>query len=325
MLGFKDQKEINLETLIYDVVESSEIEGKFLNPQSVRSSIAVRLGLEEFGTKTDKNIDGIVDMMLDATQTDNKILTPERLFGWHSCLFPTGMSGMYRIEVGKWRTGAMRVVSGFYGREIVHFQAPSSEFLETEMTNFIEWFNSNDDIDSILKAAIAHLWFITIHPFDDGNGRIARAITDMQLSKSDRINQRFYSMSKQINKDKKGYYKILEQTQRGGLDITEWLLWFLESLRKSINEANIIVDRVVKKHKLVMTHLGSLNRRQIEMIDKLLYDFEGNLNTSKWAKMTKVSTDTALRDITDLLARNILKKSDSGGRSTHYILALDPE
>lgn len=322
LLGFELKGEANLETLIQDVLQTSEIEGEILNPELVRSSIATRLGLEYSGLEqSDRHVDGIVELMLDATQNDNKTLTDERLFGWHSALFPTGRSGMHKIEVANWRSGAMQVVSGGMGREIVHYEAPKAEQLISEMKQFIDWYNSEQNVESLLKAAIAHLWFITIHPFDDGNGRIARAITDMQLSKADGVNQRFYSMSTEINKQKKSYYTILERTQKGDLDITEWIIWFLECLKNSILYSSIIVDKVVKKHHFWIKNAGLINNeRQQKMLNKLMDNFEGNLSTSKWAKMTKTSPDTALRDITDLVNKGILVKANSGGRSTHYIL-----
>lgn len=325
LLGFELKDEANLETLIQDVVQSSEIEGEILNPEQVRSSIATRLGLENSGLEhSDRHIDGVVEMMLDATQNSDKTLSDERLFSWHAALFPIGRSGMYKIEVAKWRSGDMQVVSGGMGREIVHYEAPKSERLEQEMKQFIDWFNTESNLDPILKASIAHLWFVTIHPFDDGNGRIARAITDMQLSRADGVNQRFYSMSAQINSEKKSYYTILERTQKGDLDITEWIVWFLECLRKAILSSNTIIDKVVQKHQFWMKN-GSLisNERQQKMLNRLMDNFEGNLTTGKWAKMTKSSPDTALRDITDLVSKGILVKADSGGRSTHYLLNLD--
>ncbi|WP_430612473.1 Fic family protein [Flavobacterium sp. JP2137] len=322
LLGFELKGEANLETLIQDVLQTSEIEGEILNPEIVRSSIAIRLGLEYFGLEqSDRHIDGIVELMLDATQNDNKTLTSERLFGWHAALFPTGRSGMHKIEVANWRSGAMQVVSGGMGREIVHYEAPKAERLASEMKQFIDWYNNEQNLESLLKAAVAHLWFITIHPFDDGNGRIARAITDMQLSKSDGVNQRFYSMSTEINKQKKSYYTILERIQKGDLDITVWVIWFLKCLKNSILHSNAIVDKVIKKHHFWVKNAGLLsNERQQKMLDKLMDDFEGNLNTSKWAKMTNTSQDSALRDITDLVNKGILIKANSGGRSTHYIL-----
>ena len=325
LLGFDLKDEANLETLIQDVVQSSEIEGEVLNPDLVRSSIAVRLGLDKQGAEHfDRHIDGVVEMMIDATQNANKLLDPERLFGWHAALFPTGRSGMRKIDVGKWREdkqGAMQVVSGAMGKEIVHYEAPKTERLEDEMQEFIKWFNDNTTIDAILKAAIAHLWFVTIHPFEDGNGRIARAVTDMQLSKADGVNQRFYSMSSRINKEKKSYYLILERTQKGNLDITDWIQWFLECLKQAIISSKTIIDKVLIKHRFWQNNASKINNeRQRKMISKLLEGFEGNLTSSKWAKIAKTSPDTALRDINDLIEKGILIKAESGGRSTNYIL-----
>ena len=322
LLGFELKGEANLETLIQDVVQTSEIEGEILKPELVRSLIATRLGLEYSGLEnSDRNVDGIVELMIDATQNDNKVLSEDRLFGWHAALFPTGRSGMHKIEVAKWRSGAMQVVSGGMGREVVHYEAPKAALLAAEMKQFLDWYNNEQELESLLKAAVAHLWFITIHPFDDGNGRIARAITDMQLSKSDGVNQRFYSMSTEINKQKKSYYTILERTQTDDLDITVWLIWFLECLRNSILHSSVIVDKVVSKHLFWVKFAGKIsNDRQQMMLNKLMDNFEGNLNTSKWAKMTKTSPDTALRDITDLVNKGILIKANSGGRSTHYVL-----
>lgn len=324
LLGFELKDEANLETLIQDVVQSSEIEGEILNPEQVRSSIATRLGLEDSGLQhSDRHIDGVVEMMLDATQNNDKTLSDERLFGWHAALFPTGRSGMYKIEVAKWRSGDMQVVSGGMGREIVHYEAPKAELLKQEMKQFIDWFNTESNLDPILKASVAHLWFVTIHPFDDGNGRIARAITDMQLSKADGVNQRFYSMSAQIKNERKFYYKILEHTQKDDLDITEWIVWFLECLKNAILSSNTIIDKVVKKHQFWAKNAGKIrNERQQKMLNKLMDNFEGNLTTSKWAKMMKSSQDTALRDITDLVNKGVLVKAKSGGRSTHYELKL---
>lgn len=322
LLGFDLKDEANLETLIQDIVKTSEIEGEVLNPELVRSSIAVRLGLDNLGIEhSNRNIEGIVDMMLDATQTFDKSLSEERLFGWHSALFPTGRSGMYKIEVAKWRTGDMQVVSGGMGREKVHFEAPSPKKLEKEMQEFINWFNQEESLDSIIKAGISHLWFVTIHPFDDGNGRIARSITDMQLSKSDGVNQRFYSMSSRINAEKKSYYTILERTQKGDLNITNWLKWFLECLKGAIIDSNFIIDKVVRKHQFFVNNVSKIaNERQRLILTKLLDGFDGNLTSSKYAKIAKTSPDTALRDIKDLVEKGILVKSDSGGRSTNYIL-----
>ena len=322
LLGFDLKDEANLETLIQDVIKTSEIEGEILNPDLVRSSIAIRLGLENLGLEhSNRNVDGIVEMMLDATQNSNKSLSNERLFGWHGALFPTGRSGLYKIEVAQWRTGDMQVVSGGMGRENIHFEAPKPNRLEIEMQDFINWFNQENSLDSILKAAFAHLWFITIHPFDDGNGRIARAITDMQLSKSDGVNQRFYSMSSQINAEKKSYYTILERTQKGDLDITNWLKWFLDCLKEAIVASNTIIDKVVRKHQFFVNNATkATNERQRLILTKLLDGFEGNLTSSKYAKIAKTSPDTALRDINDLVEKGILLKATSGGRSTNYLL-----
>lgn len=322
LLGFDLKDEANLETLIQDVVKTSEIEGEVLNPELVRSSIAVRLGLDSLGIEhSNRNVDGVVEMMLDATQNSDKSLSDERLFGWHGALFPTGRSGLYKIEVAQWRTGDMQVVSGGMGRENIHFEAPKPNRLEIEMQDFINWFNQENSLDSILKAAVAHLWFITIHPFDDGNGRIARAITDMQLSKSDGVNQRFYSMSSQINAEKKSYYNILERTQKGDLDITNWLKWFLDCLKDAIIASNTIIDKVVRKQQFFVNNASKVtNERQRLILTKLLDGFEGNLTSSKYAKIVKTSPDTALRDINDLVEKGILLKADSGGRSTNYLL-----
>lgn len=281
LLGFELKDEANLETLIQVVLQTSEIEGEILNPELVRSSIATRLGLEYSGLEhSDRHVDGIVELMLDATQNNNKVLTDERLFSWHAALFPSGRSGIHKIEVANWRSGATQVVSGGMGREIVHYEAPKAEQLASEMKQFIDWYNSEQNLESLLKAAVAYLWFITIHPFDDGNGRIARAITDMQLSKSDGVNQRFYSMSTEIKKEKKSYYAILERTQKGDLDITEWIVGFLECLKNSIIYSSTIVDKVVKKHQFWVKNGGKIsNERQQKMLNKLMDNFEGNLST----------------------------------------------
>ncbi len=322
LLGFELQDEANLETLIQDVVKSSEIEGEILNPEQVRSSIATRLGLDNSGLiQSDRHIDGVVEMMLDATQNTDKTISIARLFGWHGALFPIGRSGLYKIDVAQWRSGDMQVVSGGMGKEVVHFEGPKAERLEEEMKRFIGWFNMDSSIDPVLKAAIVHLWFVTVHPFDDGNGRIARALTDMQLSKADGVNQRFYSMSAQIKQERKEYYTILEKTQKGDSDITNWVVWFLNCLKEAIIASNTIIDKVVGKHHFWMqNNVNISNERQRMMLNKLMDNFEGNLTSSKWAKMTKVSADTALRDLTDLVNKGILIKADSGGRSTNYEL-----
>ena len=327
-LGFDLQQEAELETLTQGVLKSTEIEGEFLNPEQVRSSIARRLGMNISGlVPSDRHVDGVVEMMLDATQQNEKPLTAERLFGWHAALFPTGRSGMYKIAVGAWRndsTGPMQVVSGGMGRERVHFQAPDAGVLEKEMNAFIAWFNREDTMDPVIKAAIAHLWFLTIHPFDDGNGRIARAIADMELSRADGSPQRFYSMSAQIRLERNRYYEILEQTQKGDLDITEWLLWFLDCLTGALRATDHALARVLTKAKFWERHRAVvLNERQRLMINQLFDGFEGKLTSSKWAKIAKCSADTALRDIQDLVHKGMLKKDAAGGRSTSYELNID--
>ncbi len=326
-LGFLLRQEALLETLTQDVLKSTEIEGEFLNPEQVRSSIARRLGMDISGLiPSDRNVDGVVEMTLDATQHYNKPLAFERLFSWHAALFPTGRSGMYRITVGGWRkdeTGPMQVVSGAIGRERVHFQAPDAALLAKEMTTFVDWFNREEKLDPVLKAGISHLWFVTIHPFDDGNGRIARAITDLQLSRADKSPQRFYSISARIRLQRKAYYEILEKTQRGTLDITEWLLWFLNCLIAALADTESTLDRVLFKARFWDKHAeAALNGRQRLMINKLLDGFKGKLTSSKWAKITKCSSDTALRDIQDLVQKNILQKEPAGGRSTSYALIV---
>jgi len=324
-LGFNLRNEAVLSTLTTEVLKTSEIEGHILDLDQVRSSIARRLGMDVSGlVPSDRDVDGIVEMMLDATQGYKKDLTTDRLFGWHSALFPSGRSGMYKIIAGKWRndsTGPMQVVSGALGKEKVHFQAPPAAEIGKEMKAFLNWFNKSQDEDLILKSAIAHLWFITIHPFEDGNGRIARALSEMLLSRSDNTPQRFYSMSAQIRLERKEYYSILEKTQKGTLDITEWLVWYLKCLGGAIKSSESILSKVLYKHKF-WAQFGSetLNNRQTLLINKLLDNFTGVLTTSKWAKITKCSQDTALRDIQDLMEKNILQKNRSGGRSTSYAL-----
>ncbi len=324
-LGFKLRSEAVLETLTRDVVKSSEIEGQILNHEQVRSSIARRLSMDIPGLVfSDRNVDGVVDMALDATQHFEEPLTIERLFDWHSALFPTGRSGMYKIIVSDWRndsTGPMQVVSGAIGKEKVHYQAPDASDIKTEMELFIKWFNSEENLDPMIKAGLAHLWFVTIHPFEDGNGRIARAITDMLLARSDGISQRFYSMSAQIRLERKKYYTVLEKSQKGTLDVTEWLKWFLNCLKNALNASEQILSRVIYKHRFWNMHAAQvLNDRQVLLINKLLNGFTGKLTSSKWAKIAKCSADTALRDIQDLMDKRILQKGAGGGRSTNYEL-----
>ena len=324
-LGFDLRNEATLETLTLDVLKSTEIEGEYLNPDQVRSSIARRLGLEIAGSvESDRNVDGVVEMMLDATQNCFKPLTAERLFDWHAALFPTGRSGMYKITVANWRTdstGPMQVVSGAMGKEKVHFQAPDSSLVESEMSRFLDWFNKSSELDLVLKASVAHLWFVTIHPFDDGNGRITRALTDMLLAQSDRSSQRFYSMSAQIRLERKQYYEILEKTQKGNLDITDWIKWFLNCLLNALKSTDTILNRVLFKADFWTRHAKTImNERQKKLLNKILDGFEGKLTSSKWAKIAKCSKDTAIRDINDLINKNILKKDEAGGRSTNYEL-----
>lgn len=321
-LGFKLKEEAVLSTLTLDVLKSTEIEGEILNKDQVRSSIARKLGLEVSGlVDSPRNVDGVVEMMLDATQNYMRPIATERLFGWHAALFPTGFSGMYKIEVGKYRSGDMQVVSGAMGKEKVHYEAPKADQVESEMNMFLEWFNSTSETDSVLKAAIAHFWFVTIHPFDDGNGRIARAITDLQLARSDGSSQRFYSMSNQILIERKKYYEILEKSQHGTSDITEWLVWFLSCLENALLNSGDVLDSVLKKARFWEKHSQTpLNDRQRLMLNKLLDGFEGKLTSSKWAKIAKCSQDTAIRDIQDLINKEILQKEAQGGRSTNYEL-----
>jgi len=324
-LGFELQDEAVLDTLTLDVLKSSEIEGEFLDREQVRSSIARRLGIDIAGAvESERHVEGIVEMMLDATQRYDLPLTKDRLFGWHAALFPSGWSNLYKITVADWRkdtTGPMQVVSGPMGKEKVHYQAPNSDRIELEMKKFLQWFENDNDIDLVLKAAIAHLWFVTIHPFDDGNGRITRAITDMMLARSDKSIRRFYSMSAQIRIERKQYYKNLEKTQKGSSDITEWILWFLQCLINAIHSTEGTLTKILYKAEFWKLHSTTIfNERQQKMLNNLLYGFDGKLTTSKWAKINKCSQDTALRDIQDLINKDILQKEPSGGRSTNYEL-----
>lgn len=326
-LGFKLRQEAVLRTLTEDVLKSSEIEGEKLDAEQVRSSIARRLGIDIGGLKAvDRNVEGVVEMMLDATRHYDQPLTAERLFAWHASLFPTGRTGMRRIRVGAWRDDGgdpMQVVSGPMGKERAHFEAPAAKRLDREMGAFLDWFNGSSEGDWVVKAALAHLWFVTIHPFEDGNGRLARAIADMALARSEQSSQRFYSMSAQIRQERKAYYEILESTQKGDLDITGWIEWFLACLGRAFDGSEKILAGVLSKarfwDRLADTEF---NERQREMINRLLNGFEGKLTSSKWAKLEKCSQDTALRDIDDLLRKGVLKKESAGGRSTSYSLAV---
>jgi Fic family protein len=325
--GFKLQENAVLDTLTLDVTKSSEIEGVTLNTDQVRSSIARRLGIELAGAvPTDRNVDGVVEMMLDATQRYTNDLTADRLFDWHAALFPTGRSGMHKITVAAWRTpeaGPMQVVSGAMGKEKIHFEAPEAERLDNEMDSFLNWFNAEPTTDTVLKAAIAHLWFVTIHPFDDGNGRITRAITDMQLARADGTSQRFYSMSAQVLREKAAYYEMLEQTQKGNLDITHWLSWFLDCLFHAMDYTEETLSAIANRAQFWEKNREVvLNSRQQYMVGVLLDEFYGKLTTTKWAKMTKSSPDTALRDIQDLIEKGLLEKEPGGGRNTTYSLII---
>ncbi|MCW1841962.1 Fic family protein [Prosthecomicrobium hirschii] len=326
-LGFPLQTEALLQTLTEDVLKSSEIEGEALDKEQVRSSIARRLGLDIGAlTPVDRDVEGVVEMMLDATQRYEEPLTRERLFDWHAALFPTGRSGMTRIKVGAWRdgsTGPMQVVSGPIGRERVHFEAPAADRLDAEMARFLAWFEASTEIDPVIKAALAHLWFVTIHPFDDGNGRIARAIADMALARSEGSRQRFYSMSAQIRIERSTYYEMLETTQKGDMDVTPWLAWFLACLGRAFEGAEATLASVMAKARFWERHREApFNDRQRAIINRLLNGFEGKLTSSKWALLAKCSQDTALRDIDDLMVRGVLAKDAAGGRSTSYSLVM---
>jgi Fic family protein len=324
-LGFELKREAFLDTVILEVMKSSEIEGEILSQEQVRSSVARHLGIEIADpVESGRNVDGIVDMMIDAVENYQLPLAKQRLFAWHSTLFPGGRSRISRITIGAWRKdlkGPMQVVSGVIGKETIHFQAPAASVVDREMGRFIKWFNRDDYNDQIIKSAVAHLWFITVHPFEDGNGRLARALAEMLLARSDKSSLRFYSMSARIRTDRKEYYRVLEKTQKGGLDITEWLLWYLNCLLNALGSTESVIARVLNKAEFWRNNSDKiLNERQRSMLNLLLEGFEGKLTTSKWANINKCSSDSALRDIQDLIAKGILKKDESGGRSTNYIL-----
>lgn len=324
-LGFELRGEAHLRTLTEEVVKSSEIEGEVLERDQVRSSIARRLGMDVAGlVPSDRAVDGVVEMMLDATGQATQPLTDARLFAWHAALFPTGRSGMHSIRVGAWRddsTGPMQVVSGAIGNEKVHYEAPPAARLAAEMANFLDWFERPNTTDPLLTAGLAHLWFVTVHPFDDGNGRIARALADMALARSEKTGQRFYSLSAQIRHERDDYYRLLETTQKGTLDITEWQAWFLGCLSRAIEGAQETLSAVLHKAQFWERFAKTpMNARQIDVLNRLLDGFEGKLTTSKWAKLAKCSQDTAYRDILDLVERGVLKKDAGGGRSSGYSL-----
>ena len=321
-LGFSVREETMLSNLTLDVIKSSEIEGELLNYEQVRSSIARKLGIDYAGmVYSERNVDGVVEMMLDATQNFDKPLDEERLFNWHAALFPTGRSGMYKIDVGKYRNGEMQIVSGAMGKEKVHYQAPLPNQVKFEMDRFLNWLNNNNDFDLVIKSAIAHFWFIIIHPFDDGNGRIARAVSDLLLAQSDGSSQRFYSLSNQVLLERKKYYAILQKMQHKDGEITEWIVWFLNSLFRALENTEQTIEKVLYKNEFWDNHKNTeLNSRQRLILNKLFDGFEGKLKTSKWAKIAKCSQDTALRDIKDLIEKDILRQEQSGGRSTNYEL-----
>ena len=327
-LGFRPAQETMLETLTGDVVKSSEIEGEILDVERVRSSVARRLGLDYAGLLPPEiSVDGVVEMMLDATQNYAEPLTSERLFDWHAALFPSGRSGMIRITVGNWRDdreGPMQIVSGPIGRQTVHYEAPPASRIEQEMQIFLDWFNGPPDTDMVMRAGLAHLWFANIHPFDDGNGRIARAIGDMALAQSEDSPQRFYSMSSQIRKEHNDYYDILERTGKGTTDVTGWMSWFVDCLGRAIESAeDNLASLLIRSRFWERIADIPINGRQHKVLNLLLADFEGNLTTSKWAKLTKCSSDTALRDIATLIDYGVLTRSPEGGRSTNYVLVKD--
>ncbi len=332
-VGMALRDQASLSALTEDVIKTSEIEGEQLNAESVRSSIARRLGVDIGAlAPVDRHVEGVVEMVLDATANCNAGVTRDRLFGWHAALFPTGYSGLVRINVGDWRddtTGPMQVVSGPLGRQRMHFEAPPADRLQSETDRFINWANSASNEPPLIKAGLAHLWFVTLHPFDDGNGRIARAVGDLFLARAAGSPQRFYSLSAQIQRERKAYYDILERTQKQSLDVTEWLAWFLETLHRAVDEAQHTLDAVLAKTRFwqrwAAPGSAPLNERQVKLVNRLLDGFEGKLTSSKWASIAKCSPDTALRDITDLLARGVLRKSDAGGRSTSYELTQSAE
>ena len=323
-LGFDVKNNALLQILTENIIKSSEIEGQILDKHLVRSSVARRLGIDIGGeTPVSRDIEGVVEMMLDATQNYSSQMTKERLIGWHAALFPTGYSGMYKINVGGYRTdelGPMQVISGYTGNEKIHYEAPKAGLIEGEMNELINYINTEKETDFLIQAGIVHLWFVILHPFDDGNGRIARALTDMILARSDDSKFRFYSMSSQIQKNRKSYYEVLEKTQKGSMDITNWLVWFLENLLAAIQSSGEITDKVLQKAEFWQKNSNLVfNERQIKVLNRFMDNFEGNLTTTKWAKMCNCSQDTANLDINDLIDKKILKKTGKG-RATHYLL-----
>jgi Fic family protein len=324
-VGMALREQASLAALTEDVIKTSEIEGEQLNVESVRSSIARRLGVDIGAlAPVDRHVEGVVEMVLDATLNCDAPVTRERLFGWHAALFPSGYSGLARIRVGGWRddaSGPMQVVSGPVGRQRVHFEAPPAAGLAAEAGRFFDWVNGDSGDPPLIKAGLGHLWFVTLHPFDDGNGRIARAIGDLLLARADGSPQRFYSLSAQIQRERKVYYDMLERTQKGSLDVTGWLAWFLDALHRAVDQAQLTLDAVLAKARFWQRFAGTpMNTRQVKLLNRLLDGFEGKLTSSKWAAVARCSPDTALRDINELVARGVLRKSAAGGRSTSYEL-----
>jgi Fic family protein len=329
-VGMRLRDQASLAALTEDVVKTSEIEGERLDVQSVRSSIARRLGVDIGAlAPVDRHVEGVVEMVLDATNKSRLPVTSERLFGWHAALFPTGYAGLSRIKVGAWRDdarGPMQVVSGPVGRQRVHFEAPPADRLEGEMRRFLDWINSPPQEPPLIRAGLGHLWFVTVHPFDDGNGRVARAIGDLLMARADGSLQRFYSLSAQIQRERKAYYEVLERTQKRSMDVTQWLAWFLDALHRAVDHAQLTLDTVLAKARFWhQWATAPFNERQAKMLNKLLDGFDGKLTSSKWAAIAKCSSDTALRDINDLLTRGVLRKTEGGGRSTSYELNAVPK
>ncbi|MEM5317825.1 Fic family protein [Paraburkholderia sp. JHI869] len=329
-VGMALRDQASLAALTEDVLKTSEIEGEQLNVASVRSSIARRMGVDIGAlAPVDRHVEGVVEMVLDATTSSRAPVTRERLFGWHAALFPTGYAGLSRINVGAWRddaSGPMQVISGPIGRQRVHFEAPPANRLEAETRRFLDWLNGPAQEPPLIKAALGHLWFVTLHPFDDGNGRVARAIGDLLLARADGSPQRFYSLSAQIQRERKGYYEILERTQRGSMDVTPWLAWFFDALHRAVDQAQITLDAVLAKARFWREWTTTpLNERQVKLLNRLLDGFDGKLTSGKWAAIAKCSSDTALRDINDLVARGVLRKAEGGGRSTSYELDTLPQ
>ncbi|RAR53104.1 Fic family protein [Paraburkholderia unamae] len=328
-VGMALRDQASLAALTEDVLKTSEIEGEQLNVASVRSSIARRMGVDIGAlAPVDRHVEGVVEMVLDATANSQAPVTRERLFGWHAALFPTGYAGLSRINVGAWRddaSGPMQVISGPIGRQRVHFEAPPADRIEAETRRFLDWINSPPKEPPLIRAALGHLWFVTLHPFDDGNGRVARAIGDLLLARADGGTQRFYSLSAQIQRERKAYYDILERTQKGSMDVTPWLAWFFDALHRAVDQAQVTLDAVLAKARF-WRHWATtpFNERQVKLLNKLLDGFEGKLTSGKWAAIAKCSSDTALRDINDLLARGVLRKAEGGGRSTGYELDASP-